>query len=119
MDLFETIEGATPIPEAERENLVPTHITTRQELNEWEAANILKATRKYLSKRRRFDFNVELIKDIHKEMFDETWKWAGMFRLIDLNMGVDWHTIQTQVKNLVDDLTYWQEHEELLFSPLL
>ena len=41
MPLVENVPGATPIDDLS--DLIPTHITTRSELNEWEAANILKA----------------------------------------------------------------------------
>ena len=36
-------EGATPIDPDEQEGLIPTHITTREELNRWEQENINKA----------------------------------------------------------------------------
>ena len=35
--------GATPIDPSEIEGLIPIHITTQEQLNEWEQANILKA----------------------------------------------------------------------------
>ena len=44
---FEAIDGATPIEDLS--DLIPTHITNRRELNEWETANILEAARKKLT----------------------------------------------------------------------
>ena len=40
---FATIKGATPISTDEVHNLIPGHITTQEELNEWEQNNILQA----------------------------------------------------------------------------
>lgn len=107
MTYFETIYGATPIEDVS--DLFPTHITKRSELNEWEAANILKAAKKYLTIRKPLKLTVDEIMTIHKNMFDETWKWAGNFRTKNYNIGVDWHNIRDQLKLLVDDLNAWQK----------
>lgn len=40
---FEYALGATPLDLDEINGLIPSHITTQGQLNEWEAANILKA----------------------------------------------------------------------------
>ncbi len=109
MESFKTIEGATPIEDISE--LIPTHILNRDELNEWEANNILKAARKFLTKSIEFNFSLESIKDIHREMFDMTWQWAGKIRTKNYNIGVDWHNIQDELKKLVDDLNYWQKEK--------
>lgn len=44
-------EGATPLDPVEAEGLRLPHITTREQLNEWEQENILDAERKYFSRR--------------------------------------------------------------------
>ena len=105
--LEQNVPDATPIEDIS--DLIPSHITTRPELNEWEAANILKAVKKYLSWKKNIIFDVAWLKQLHKEMFDETWKWAGMFRQLNLNFGADWFTIPENVKNLVDDIAYWKK----------
>ena len=107
MPIFESIEGATPIDDIS--GLIPTHITTKTELDEWEAANILKAVRKYLTGSRKQKITVEWIKKVHKDMFDDTWDWAGKFRIRNLNVGVDFHNIQEEIKKLVDDIDFWKK----------
>ncbi len=89
--LIEDITGATPIDDIS--DLIPSHISTHSELNEWEAANILKAVKKYLTEKRNIEINLSWLKNVHKEMFGETWTWAGEFRQKNLNLGVDWHNI--------------------------
>jgi len=109
MPLIENIPGATPLDDISE--LIPTHITTRSELNEWEAANIIKAVRKYLGERKRYKLDVAWLKKVHRDMFDETWEWAGQFRKNNFNIGSDWHLIPEQIKSLVDDLAYWEKGE--------
>ena len=111
MPKFETIPGATPIEDVS--DLIPTHIVTRSELNEWEAANILKATRKYLGTRKPQQIGLELIKKVHQEMFDETWAWAGKLRQRNFNLGTDWHRIQEKLKILCEDILFWQKQQDL------
>jgi len=88
--------------------LLPAHINTQAQLNEWEALNILNASKKYLTKRSVAAVSADWLKRVHKEMFGETWKWAGEFRKKDLNIGISWHQIPEQIKLLEDDLKYWQ-----------
>jgi Fic-DOC domain mobile mystery protein B len=107
MTLFEPVEGATPIEDSS--DLIPTHILTRAELNEWEAANILKATRAHMSRGKSPVITVEWLKKVHKAMFDETWQWAGLLKKRNYNMGSDWHQVQDELKLLVDDINYWEK----------
>ena len=111
MVLFKLVEGATPIEDASA--LIPTHITTRAELNEWEAANILKAARRYLARKTPPVITVEWLKKVHRAMFDETWRWAGRLRKTNLNLGADCHQIQDELKRLADDIKYWNEENNL------
>jgi hypothetical protein len=41
--MFDYPEGATPIDEDEKQGLLIVHISTREELNEWEQRNIADA----------------------------------------------------------------------------
>jgi len=107
MPLIENIPGATPIDDLS--GLIPSHITTHQQLNEWEAANILQAVKKYLAKRKGFKISLEWLKEVHQTMLGETWEWAGKLRRKNYNLGIDWHNISEQMKVLVDDLSHWQE----------
>ncbi|MBU0686523.1 MAG: mobile mystery protein B [Candidatus Margulisbacteria bacterium] len=105
MPLIENVPGATPVDDIS--GLIPTHITTHSELNEWEAANILKAAKKYLTVKRYAPISINWLKKVHKDMFDETWSWAGKLRQSNFNLGIDWHSLQEQMKMLVDDITHF------------
>jgi len=107
MPLFEYVDGATPLDDTS--GLIPTHIHTKAELDEWEAANILKAARKYLMGRSKFRADIEWLKRVHKDMLDDTWEWAGKYRDSNVGIGVDWTLIPEQIKNLVEDVKFWDK----------
>ena len=55
------------------------------------------------------------MKELHKRMFNEVWKWAGTFRYTNKNMGVDCFQIGTELRKLLDDTKFWIEHQ--IFKP--
>ncbi len=102
------IPGQTPLDPDEIDGLIPQHITLQRELNEFEQQNITKAAAKYLSSNSKVDLTDPLvIKRIHREMFDDTWKWAGQFRTSIKTIGVFPEKIHGELKRVCDDLKYW------------
>ena len=100
-------EGATPFNQDDAAALIPKHITTQNQLNEWEQANIIEGERWLFLRKRRNLLTLEFIKTLHKKMFDKTWKWAGKFRNYNTNIGVAYPLIQESLKALCDDVAYW------------
>ena len=104
---FEYATGSTPLDPDEINGLIPLHITTQGELNEWEAENILQAENwLFLTPNQRNFLTIDFIKMLHKKMFGDTWKWAGIFRNTAKNIGVDQAKITTELRNLLDDVVY-------------
>lgn len=104
--------GATPLDPDETTGLIPMHITTHHQLNEWEAENILSAENWLFSARNHGNFlHIEFIKLLHKKMFSDTWSWAGQFRVTERNIGVAPFKISTTLKNLLDDIHHQILHE--------
>ena len=54
-------------------------------------------------------------RDLHRRMFNETWKWAGKFRTSDKNIGCDWTLFAVKLKQLFGNAKYWIETET--FAP--
>ena len=104
---FDYPEGATPIDPNEIAGLLLTHITTRSELERWEQDNILMALTWLDQKKPKDIFNEQFIKELHKRMFGNVWKWAGKFRRSDKNIGGPWSQIPICIKNLCDDAILW------------
>ncbi len=108
---FNNPEEATPIDLDEEEGLLLTHITTQGDLDRWEHDNILKALA-WIEETKPTDIlNEQFIKQLHKRMFGNVWKWAGQFRKSDKNIGVSWPEIPTSLKNLCDDVPVWIDAE--------
>ena len=97
-------DGATPLTPEELEGLMPAHITTRGELNVWEARNVLKAEQWLLARRRGDILTPAFVRRLHQRMFDETWKWAGAFRKTEKNIGVDPAQIAPRALDLCEDV---------------
>ncbi|TKJ80897.1 mobile mystery protein B [Pseudomonas sp. CFBP13509] len=107
--------GQTPLDPDEVAGLKPRHIATQGELDEWEAQNILKASR-WVARQKKLDvLNDHFCRELHVKMFDDTWKWAGTFRKSDKNIGCDWTKIAVNLRQLLDNVAYWLEHN--IFPP--
>ena len=105
-------EGATPI--ADSGGLKLPWIKTRDQLNEVEAENILKAAIKYFSRRRNplKWFSERGLKNIHREMFGDVWDWAGVYYKGPLrNIGMKYYQIPLQIHELCKDVHYWLEQK--------
>lgn len=101
--------GATPLDADELASLIPAHLSTQGELNEWEQLNIGEGD-KWARKQRKDILGEDFLRQLHRRMFGETWKWAGEFRKSDKNIGVDWRYIGVELKKLFDDVRYQIEH---------
>src|SRR5690349_19568062 len=100
-------EANTPLTTEEREQLIPTYISTRGELNEAEQVNITRALR-WATRARDFDpLNDAQLRELHRRMFEDVWKWAGLYRTTPRNIGIEAYRIPTEVRLLGDDARYW------------
>jgi len=98
--------GATPLDPDESAGLVPGHIATREQLDEWEADNILAGERwAARAAGRRAILDDAFVRELHRRMFDRTWKWAGTYRATEKNIGVAPERIAVEVRNLLEDTT--------------
>lgn len=99
-------EANTPLDAEEREQLIPSYITLRRELNEAEQVNIAGAA-KWLSTRKRDVLNEKFLRELHKRMFGKVWRWAGSYRRTARNIGVDAYRIPMDVAQAIDDAKFW------------
>jgi len=105
--------GATPLRPEDVAALKPevSWITTHEQLNQAEAANIAEYEA-WMQNARRVKLNRVLNDDfltkLHKRMFGKVWRWAGHYRLHDLqNEFASPHTrIRQDMRLLFDDLAF-------------
>lgn len=103
----------TPLTAEEQAGLIP-NLATHAELNEWERENILEARTWALSERQlksRDPVTERYVRELHRRMFDQTWKWAGTYRNTERNMGVAVHEIRDRLGALLGNVKYWIENK--------
>jgi Fic-DOC domain mobile mystery protein B len=85
--------------------LIPATVRTKAELNAWEALNIAHAQEWAFGRNRTDPLSVDAIRELHRRMFGETWKWAGTFRRSDNNVSpVNWSQVPSLLHDLVQDI---------------
>ncbi len=106
---FDYTDGKIPLDEDEKEGLLITTIATRGELDEFEQLGVEKAIEWSMKKTFTLDqiLTEEFVKELHKKMFEDIWKWAGEFRTSNKNLGVDKNQIRIELKKLLDDCRFW------------
>jgi Fic-DOC domain mobile mystery protein B len=114
---IEYIDGQTPLNEEEQNGLLIPSITTREELDEFEQLNIEKAIQWTFGKKWKAEqlFSEKFVKDLHKRMYGEVWKWAGAFRESEKNLGIKSYLIPAELKVLLDDAIFWVQNDT--YSP--
>lgn len=102
----------TRLSPEELTDLIPS-LATQGELNEWENENILEARAWALAMRQiqRHDPLMEAyIRELHRRMFNKTWKWAGIYRKTEKNLGVPVAQVREMLPTLLADGRYWIEN---------
>jgi Fic-DOC domain mobile mystery protein B len=100
--------GATPPDKDELAGIIPKHIATQQELNEYEEANILLGLEWAMTSRKDI-LSEDYVRQLHKRMFNKTWRWAGTFRNTEKSIGVDPAQIAVRLRDLLENVKAWQE----------
>jgi Fic-DOC domain mobile mystery protein B len=113
MSIFTTGDGNTPLSPEEQDDLIPD-LSTKEELNEWERQNILEAYGWALdlkNLRLQNPLTEPYVRELHLRMFDQTWKWAGIYRSTEKNIGIPHYQIREALAALLGDARYWVEHQ--------
>ncbi len=101
--------AATHLDDEEKEDLIPSYVTTRAELNEAEQSNIIEAT-EWAFTRRRVVLSERFLDGLHKRMFGKVWRWAGSHRRSAKSVGIEAYKIPTELRKMIDDCQYWLDH---------
>jgi Fic-DOC domain mobile mystery protein B len=114
-------DGNTPIRPEEAEQLIP-RISTMGELNEYEALNIVTAREWAFDDRtmKSVDpLSEPYVRELHRRMFDNVWKWAGVYRQTERNIGCDPKEIVQRIPQLLGNTRYWLDHKTFLTDEAL
>lgn len=113
---FETQFGQTPLDPDEAAGLIP-RLSTQAELNFWEARNIQSgvAWLQKSKKAQRQLLRLDTMKEVHRRMFGDTWRWAGKFRVTQKSIGIEAYRIQSELMQLLTDASVWHTYRS--YSP--
>lgn len=98
--------GATPLDPNELEGLIPRHLATQQDLNEWEQNTILPARTWLYARVRPNVLSEQFHCDLHRRMFGKTWRWAGQFRQSEKNIGAPWPQVPMRLRQLFENTRF-------------
>jgi Fic-DOC domain mobile mystery protein B len=104
----EADHAATPLTEQEKKGLILPHIAFRRELNIAEQENIARG-RDWAMRRNRDLLSEKFIKDLHRHMLGDVWRWAGKFRNSPRNIGINHWEIPMALRMLIDNAKTWIE----------
>lgn len=59
------------------------------------------------------------VRDLHKKMYGDVWKWAGTYRITDKSIRIDKNQISTQVLELMRNTQTWIEFQSYPWNEIL
>ncbi|MBE0502069.1 MAG: mobile mystery protein B [Desulfuromonadales bacterium] len=108
---FDYPDGATPLDLDEAQGLLLPHIRTRAELDRWEQENISEAEEFVLRRKQKDILTEKYARNLHKKMFGTVWRWAGVFRCSQKNIGIEWIQIPVALHQLFLDVSGWLDYK--------
>ena len=105
--------GATPLDPDGAAGLIPSHIATQGQLNEWEFQNVAEGRFWAFSRMRKQILTVRFAQELHRRMFSKTWRWAGILRRKETLPGINPRDIAVELKKLFDDVSYQLQHQSM------
>ena len=103
-------DGHTELTEDDRDGLISSYVITRGDLFAAEQRTIARALLRRPPPVRSL-LDDSHLRRRHREMFGEVWQWAGHYRRLETNIGIDPMQIPVSVRTLVDDAIAWVENE--------
>ena len=99
--------GATPLDSDELTGLRLPYVSTREQLDHLEQANITSGLIWLSRKNGKEVLSEDFVRKLHKALFGDVWGWAGIFRCSEKNIGIDPQQIVIQLHNLLEDAKFW------------
>ena len=102
--IFKDRDGSTPLESEQLKGIRFPHITTMGELDEVEDENIGRGL-DWLNRQKPNDYlSINFLNELHRKLFDDVWKWAGKYRIRDVNLSkISPYEIGHELKLLFDN----------------
>jgi len=102
---FRNRDGSTPLDKEQLEGIKFSHVTLMRELDELEDENIQRGLDWLRRNKSENYLSIEFLNELHKKLFGDVWKWAGVFRKKEVNLSnTRPHDIGPKLKNLFADV---------------
>lgn len=102
---FEFPPDATPLDPDDAAGLLPSHIRTQGELNEWEFSNVARGEEWAFGTMHGEILTIDFLLLLHGKMFGDTWRWAGEFRNKEAHpIGIAPEQIRVALVTLLEDV---------------
>ncbi len=101
--------GSTPLDSSDLDGLKLSWVATQDDLNGAEQANIVRALgqRKWTSMPVNRVLDDLTLRQLHRAMFSEVWRWAGRYRTTERNIGIAPEHVAVAVRDLTADTLMW------------
>lgn len=101
-------DANTPLTDEGLHGLIPSWVTTRGDLNEVEAANVAKGYEQTLTHLPAIEVIASdtFVRDLHKRLFGDVWRWAGTYRSHETNIGQRWIHIPASVRQATENFRF-------------
>ena len=98
-------DANTPLDHDALTGLIPSWVATRADLNEAEAGNVASGLIWLANRHPAIGVMCTsgFVRELHRQLFGDVWKWAGQFRTTDLNIGVEWWAVTEAIEQLVSN----------------
>lgn len=116
---FNDRDGNTVLSAEELSGLRLGHITRMKELDEAEQVNITQGLLWLAGQRKTNYLTDSFFRKLHKQLFGQVWKWAGVYRSTEKNIGIQAYKVPTAVLKLCEDVQYWLDNGSYETSELI
>ena len=103
--------GSTPLDPSDLHELKLSWVTTLEDLNGAEQACIARALMqpKWQAMPVSRVFDDLTLRQLHRVMFSDVWRWAGRYRTTERNIGIAPERVAVAVRDLTADALVWVE----------
>lgn len=112
-------KGETKLSKDEMEGLYSTHVLTIHDLDILEQRNIEHGFNWLKKHEQENPLTVEFVLHLHKHLFGEVWKWAGLYRRSEKNIGINPNLVPIELYKLLQNTNFWIENKTYSWNEIM
>jgi len=108
---FNDRQGQTVLSPVEKKGLKLTHISNMKELDEAEQMNINEGLLWLQGQKSEDYISEDFFQKLHLKLFGKVWRWAGVYRHTNKNIGIDYWKVPREMNGFVENANYWLKNK--------